>query len=131
MNHTPSRFARTFVAAMLAAAIALPAMAQSPSPAPAAKKPPRPANLEKLEDVPPPPNTLIDPKVKPEETIRMDGENKVIEYRMKGRLYKMRVIKPDGTSYWLIDPKGDGKFIQDEKGVAPTNSVPMWVVYEW
>lgn len=116
--------------AVLAASIALPAAAQSATSS-TPKKPPRPANLEKLDDVPPPPNTLIDPKVKPEETIREDGDNKVVEYRMKGKVYKMRVIKPDGTSYWLIDPKGDGKFIVDEKGVAPTNSVPMWVVYEW
>ncbi|MDX2219081.1 MAG: DUF2782 domain-containing protein [Burkholderiales bacterium] len=125
-----SRFNLCLLTTLLAAALALPAGAQS-STSPAPKKPPRPANLEKLDDVPPPPNTLIDPKVKPEETIREDGENKIVEYRMKGKVYKMRVIKPDGTSYWLIDPKGDGKFIADEKGVAPTNSVPMWVVYEW
>jgi hypothetical protein len=122
---------RILTVLLFAAALALPAAAQTSAPAPATKKPPRPANLEKLEDVPPPPNTLIDPKVKPEETIREEGDKKIIEYRMKGRLYKMRVIHADGKSYWLIDPKGDGKFITDEKGVAPTNSVPMWVVYEW
>lgn len=128
----PFRPTSLLIAAALAATLALPAVAQTSSPAPAAtKKPPRPANLEKLDDVPPPPNTLIDPKVKPEETIREEGGNKIVEYRMKGKVYKMRVIKPDGTSYWLVDPKGDGKFIADEKGVAPTNSVPMWVVYEW
>lgn len=130
MTRKPFRLNLCLLIAVLAASLALPAAAQS-STTPAPKKPPRPANLEKLDDVPPPPNTLIDPKVKPEETIREEGGNKIVEYRMKGRLYKMRVIKPDGTSYWLIDPKGDGKFIQDEKGVASTNSVPMWVVYEW
>lgn len=130
MTRKPFRLNLCLLIAVLAASLALPAAAQS-STTPAPKKPPRPANLEKLDDVPPPPNTLIDPKVKPEETIREEGGNKIVEYRMRGRLYKMRVIKPDGTSYWLIDPKGDGKFIQDEKGVASTNSVPMWVVYEW
>lgn len=130
MTRKSPRISLCLLTAVLAAALALPAAAQS-SAAPAAKKPPRPTNLEKLDDVPPPPNTLIDPKVKPEETIREEGGNKIIEYRMKGKVYKMRVIKPDGTSYWLIDPKGDGKFIADEKGVASTNSVPMWVVLEW
>ncbi|MBL8516116.1 MAG: DUF2782 domain-containing protein [Betaproteobacteria bacterium] len=130
MTRKPFRLNLCLLTAVLAATLALPAAAQT-APSSAPKKPPRPANLEKLEDVPPPPNTLIDPKVKPEETIREEGGKKIIEYRMKGRLYKMRVIQPDGKSYWLIDPKGDGKFIQDEKGVAPTNSVPMWVVYEW
>lgn len=130
MTRNLPRFNLCLLTAVLAATLALPAVAQS-STSPAPKKPPRPANLEKLDDLPPPPNTLIDPKVKPEEVIREDGENKIVEYRMKGKVYKMRVIKPDGTAYWLIDPKGDGKFIVDEKGVAPTNSVPMWVVYEW
>jgi hypothetical protein len=119
---------QVLAAAAIAAALALPAAAQTPS-TPA--KPPRPANLEKLEDVPPPPKTLVDPKVKPEEVMRMDGDKKIIEYRMKGRVYKMKVIQPDGKTYWLIDPKGDGKFIQDEKGLATSNSVPMWTVYEW
>ena len=127
------------VAALLAAMLALPALSQSPAPAAdkakasadAPAKPKRPTNLEKLEDVPPPPNTLIDPKVKPEETIREEGDKKIVEYRMKGRLYKMKVITADGKSYWLIDPKGDGKFVADEKGLASGNVVPMWTVYEW
>lgn len=134
MSRKPFRFNFRFnlclLTAVLAASLALPSAAQT-APASTPKKPPRPANLEKLEDVPPPPNTLVDPKVKPEEIIREEDGNKIVEYRMKGKVYKMRVIKPDGTSYWLIDPKGDGKFIHDEKGVASTNSVPMWVVYEW
>jgi Protein of unknown function (DUF2782) len=103
----------------------------SPAFAADAPKPPRPPNLEKVDDIPPPPNTLIDPKVKPQETIREDGDKKIVEYRMNGRLYKMRVILPNGSSYWLVDPKGEGKFVQDEKGIGTSNSVPMWVVYEW
>jgi len=114
-----------FIAVLLALALALPAAAQTTA------KPPRPANLEKLEDVPPPPNTLVDPKIKPDETIRDDGDKKIVEYRVKGKLYKMKVILPNGKSYWLIDPKGDGKFVADEKGLASGNQVPMWVVYEW
>lgn len=127
------------IAGLIAAALALPALSQSPAPgadkakasADTPARPKRPTNLEKLEDVPSPPNTLIDPKVKPEETIREEGDKKIVEYRMKGRLYKMKVITADGRSYWLIDPKGDGKFIADEKGLASNNAVPMWVVYEW
>jgi hypothetical protein len=109
---------------LLALAFALPAMAQD-------KPRPKPADLQKLEDVPPPPNTLIDPKIKPQETIREDGDKKIIEYRLNGKLYKMKVINANGSSYWLVDPKGDGTFVADDKGIGSTNSVPMWVVLEW
>lgn len=115
----------TLIAALFAVMLALPVAAQTTA------KPPRPGNLEKLEDVPPPPNTLVDAKIKPQETIREEGDKKIIEYRMNGKLYKMKVILANGKSYWLMDPKGDGKFVADEKGLASGNQVPMWVVYEW
>lgn len=119
-----SRLLAPLVACLLAALL-FPAQAAD------APKPPRPPNLEKVEDIPPPPNTLVDPKVKPQETIREEGDRKIVEYRLNGRMYKMRVILPNGSSYWLVDPKGEGKFVPDNQGLGTSNAVPMWVVYEW
>ena len=105
--------------ALLFGFVTLPAIAQS-----------RPADLQPLpEPPPPPPGMLNDADLEPQVTIRKRGEDKVEEYRMNGKLYMIRVTPPHGTSYYLVDPKGDGGFVRQETGVADKSlSVPMWVI---
>jgi len=54
----------------------------------------------------------------------------VEEFRIKGRLYMVRVTPPHGRPYYLVDQRGDGVFTPVD---SPTSilSVPQWVILEW
>lgn len=90
----------------------------------------RPANLEPLPEPPPPPPGMIDDSAtEPQVTIKRRGEDRVEEYRMNGKLYMIKVTPPHGTSYYLVDPKGDGGFVREDLGGGDRGiSVPMWVI---
>ena len=63
----------------------------------------------------------------PQVTIRQRDTGTVEEYRMNGRLYKIKVIPFRGEPYILIDRRGDGSFIMEGPG-TPGLSVPQWVI---
>lgn len=85
--------------------------------------------LEPLPDVPPP-RMNIDPASEPSVTIIQRGREKIEEFRIRGRLYMVRVTPPGGVPYVLIDQKGDGQFAPPTSGPADAHnlSVPMWVI---
>lgn len=91
-----------------------PGMAQPPTALPAA-------------DAPPPPLEIIDDDFEPQVTIRKRDGDTVEEHRIRGRLYKIVVTPAHGAPYVLIDPKGDGTFVQVDQG-GPQLAVPMWVI---
>ncbi|MFN3884612.1 MAG: DUF2782 domain-containing protein [Rhodocyclaceae bacterium] len=100
--------------------LALPATAQQ-----------RPADLEPLPEPPPPP-AMVDSPLEPQVTIRKQGEDKVEEYRINGRLYMVKVTPAHGTPYYLVDRKGDGSFVREETGVVDKGiAVPMWVIHSF
>lgn len=110
---------RIFLTASLLAAFALTAAAQQ-----------RPADLQPLPEPPPPPPGMADASLEPQVTIRKQGEDKVEEYRMNGRLYMIKVTPPHGKPYYLVDRKGTGSFTQEETAVGDKGiSVPMWVIH--
>lgn len=110
---------RIFLTASLLAAFALTAAAQQ-----------RPADLQPLPEPPPPPPGMADTSLEPQVTIRKQGEDKVEEYRMNGRLYMIKVTPPHGKPYYLVDRKGTGSFTQEETAVGDKGiSVPMWVIH--
>jgi len=110
---------RIFLTASLLAAFALTAAAQQ-----------RPADLQPLPEPPPPPPGMVDEPQAPQVTIRKQGEDKVEEYRMNGRLYMIKVTPPHGKPYYLVDRKGNGSFMQEETAVGDKGiSVPMWVIH--
>lgn len=116
MRHTAHRFTflltLPFIALIAATA---PAAAQSQvAPPPAA-------------DAPPPPLEIIDDDFEPDVTIRKRDGDTIEEHRIKGRLYKIVVTPAHGVPYVLVDPKGDGTFVQIDQG-APQIAVPMWVL---
>lgn len=101
---------------ILAMLVALPAAAQQP-----------PAGLQPLPEPPPPPPGVVDPALEPQVTIIKRGEDRVEEYRVNGKLYMLKVTPPHGTSYYLIDERGDGKMTRQES-LDSGLRVPMWVI---
>jgi hypothetical protein len=86
---------------------------------------------ERLPAVPPPPPEIQsmeeDDPSEPEIIIRETERGTETEYRMNGRLYKVRVIPAIGAPYYLIDKDGDGS-METHSLNDPGPSVPMWVI---
>jgi len=91
-----------------------------------AQEPPR---LEPLPDIPPPPG-VVDADLEPQVTIKRQGGDRIEEYRIKGRLYLIKVTPPHGHPYYLIDPRGDGQ-LRRYDDLSPNFLVPLWVVKEF
>ena len=92
---------------------------------------PRPPGTVPLEDAPPPPAVVeSDPALEPQVTIRKEGEGTVSEYRIKGKLYMMKVTPAHGRPYLLIDHKGDGQFARQDN-LDSGLRVPQWVLLEF
>jgi hypothetical protein len=110
---------RVFFAALLLAA-ALPVAAQQGKPA-----------LQPLpEPPPPPPGYEPDPANEPQVTILKRGTDLVEEYRIRGRLYMIKVTPPHGKPYYMVDNRGDGNFVRQDSydsGLRP----PMWVIFQF
>ena len=92
---------------------------------------PRPKDVQPVEDIPLPPDIkdadlAKDIKV----TKRQTGTDTIEEYRIGGRMYKQRVQPAVGPAYFLIDEKGEGKFVRVD-GPDLKASVPMWVLLSW
>lgn len=103
-------------ALLLAAVFALPALAEKP-------------RLDPLPDIPPPPG-IVDPALEPQITIIQRGSDRVEEFRVKGKLYMVRVTPPHGRPYFLIDQRGDGAMRRYDD-LSPNFQVPMWVISEF
>jgi Protein of unknown function (DUF2782) len=114
---------RLFIAT-IAVTLATGALAQSaPRPLPPGTKP--------LEEPPPPPAVIEgDPALEPQVTIRKEGDRTISEYRIKGKLYMMKVTPAHGLSYVLIDHKGDGQFARQDN-LDSGLRVPQWVLLEF
>ncbi len=112
---------------VLAALLAPPAFAAFAQSTPR----PRPPGTVPLEEPPPPPPIVeADPALEPQITLRTEEGQTVQEYRIKGKLYMMRVTPRHGRPYVLIDHRGDGTFTKQgdlDSGVR----VPQWVLREF
>lgn len=110
--------------ASLAFLFAAGAFAQSaPRPIPPGSKP--------LAEPPPPPAVVeSDPALEPQVTIRKESDRTVAEYRIKGKLYMMKVTPASGRPYLLIDHKGDGQFARQDN-LDSGLRVPQWVLLEF
>lgn len=82
------------------------------------------------EPPPPPPGYQPDPALEPEVTIRDRGEDRVEEYRIRGKLYMVKVTPRIGPAYYLVDRKGDGVFVKHE-GLESGLTVPQWIILRW
>lgn len=94
----------------------------------------RPDNLETLEEVKPPPNTLENPtaadeSIEPQITIRKKGGESIEEYRINGELYMMKVTPAHGVPYYLHKEDSSGGWIND--GPNKPLSVPKWILFRF
>ena len=93
----------------------------------AARAEDRPKALEPLPDLEPAPAGQPDSGLEPQITIVQKSDEKVEEYRIRGRLYKMKVTPKTGKPYWLVDDRGDGQFIRSDN-LDSGLRVPRWVI---
>lgn len=94
----------------------LPAIAADKAPAP-------PAGSTLVPDGAPGVGISEEPSI----TIRNKGRERVEEYRIKGKLYMLKVTPPKGKPYFLVDQLGRGEFTRND-GAAPPAAVPQWVI---
>jgi hypothetical protein len=81
----------------------------------------------------------VAPSEKEEETLQpevkiIQREDKIIEeYRVNGRLYKIKVTPKAGPPYFLIDSTGNGSFqaVPFSTGPEPALMIPQWVLFRW
>ena len=86
------------------------------------------ADVPPMPDTRPPPMEILDDSVQPQVSIiKRDGAT-VEEFRVNGRLYKIRVTPENAPPYTLVDQKGDGSFVPHDAPGTPQLSVPMWVI---
>lgn len=88
-----------------------------------------PPRLEPLPDIPLPPG-MVDPALEPQITITQRGGERVEEFRIKGKMYMIRVTPSHGRSYYLVDQRGDGAMRRYDD-LSPNFQVPMWVISEF
>jgi hypothetical protein len=98
--------------------------------------------LERMPDIPPPPpapdviksddvNRAAEEELEPSVTIKTEGEKKIEEYRIRGRLYMVKVINKGAPPYYLIDRDGDGLFESRRSELNPRIFVPLWAITQW
>ena len=119
--------------------VALNAHGQSPAdrplpgqtaPTPKSKAPAK-SNLQPIPEPPPPPAGLeLDPTLEPSITIQRRGTETVEEFRIRGRLYMVKVTPSHGVPYYLIDENGRGDFTRRDSYDTGTRP-PMWVIHQW
>ncbi|MGH8752102.1 MAG: DUF2782 domain-containing protein [Burkholderiales bacterium] len=95
----------------------------------AAQSPQRPKDLQPLPEAPPPPPPSDSP-LEPEVTIIKRGEQTIEEYRVRGRLYMIKVTPAHGIPYYLMDESGQGKFVRRD-GLDNPVKVPLWLLLEF
>jgi hypothetical protein len=62
-------------------------------------------------------------------TVKPSGQGKVEEYRSNGKLYMLKITPKVGKPYFMVDPRGDGRFERQE--TLPGLQPPQWVVKEF
>ena len=111
--------------ALILVALAFEAAAQS------AARPRPPGTMPLDEPPPPPPIVETDPALEPEVTVRTEGDQTFQEYRLRGKLYMVRVTPKHGKPYILMDQKGDGTFSRQDNPLDSGVRVPQWVLKEF
>lgn len=89
----------------------------------------KPAGLQPIPEPPPIATDAQGQDETPQVTITKRGEDRVEEYRIRGKLYMIKVTPPHGVPYYLVDNKGDGNFTREEQDTGLR--VPLWVIKSW
>jgi hypothetical protein len=92
---------------------------------------PVPDNLEPLPPPPPFEATADDAPVdEPQVTITKQTEQTVEEFRAGGKLYMIKITPKHGVPYYLVDDRGDGKFVRQES-LDSGLRVPRWIIHSF
>lgn len=69
--------------------------------------------------------------IEPEVTI-IETESEVItEYRIRGKLYMVKIDPLVGPPYFMFDTDGDGQLDAEEDRGVHNLSVPQWLLFSW
>lgn len=68
--------------------------------------------------------------LEPEVTIIRREDATIEEYRVNGRLYKVKVTPAVGPPYYLVDRNGDGRMVRMNE-LQEGFVVPQWVIFSW
>ncbi len=68
--------------------------------------------------------------LEPEVTIIHRDKETVEEYRVNGRLFKVKITPGAGPPYYLIDTDGDGVLETRSNDITDIN-IPQWVLFSW
>jgi hypothetical protein len=93
------------------------------------------AHAKEPVDTSPPaaPSEKEEETLQPEVTIIQRTDKTIEEYRVNGRLYKIKVTPKVGPPYYLVDTNGDGSFQAVPMGNSPEPAlmIPQWVLFRW
>ncbi|MBT3813533.1 MAG: DUF2782 domain-containing protein [Gammaproteobacteria bacterium] len=65
-------------------------------------------------------------------TITRRGEKTIHEYRVNGKIYKIKVIPDIGPAYYFIDPDGDGEMEEvSESDLDSLIKINQWTIFSW
>lgn len=87
-----------------------------------------------LQALPPPPALnpdSTDADLEPQVTIVKKKDLVIEEYRVAGKLYKIKVTPKIGSPYYLIDDRGDGEFSRIDGPDAANMRPPRWVIFKF
>jgi hypothetical protein len=78
--------------------------------------------------VPAPPNQSE--RVEPEVTIIETDEEVIYEYRVRGKVYMVKIEPVIGPPYYLLDTNGDG-ILDVQESRTPDLALPQWLLFSW
>lgn len=89
-------------------------------------------DVQPLPAVPPPPPGMeaFDAALEPQVTIVKTEKESREEFRIKGKLYMVKVTPAVGPAYYLVDRQGDGNFVEADIAPNPVKP-PMWIIHSW
>jgi Protein of unknown function (DUF2782) len=98
-----------------------------------AAEPEVPQGLESLSDVP-----ELSARVQSGEALELPNvrivpkkDVTIEEYRISGRLYRIKVIPVKGPPYYFLDPDGDYRMETKMSEIYSDFVVPSWVLFSW
>ena len=119
------------IGVLMLALMLVPVLANAQEPAakqPVAKNAP-PADLQPLEEIPPPTIGSDENPDEPEITIIKKQGETIEEYRINGQLYMMKITPAHGVPYYLHKEDQDGSWINT--GPNPPLSIPKWTIFRF
>lgn len=88
-----------------------------------------PAAVPEPPDIPPPVES--GETLEPDVTIIRKGKDIIEEYRVRNRLYMVKVKPAIGPAYYLLDTDGDGNMDVRRSDLEEGIQIPQWVLYSW